>query len=298
METTEALKRQLEVAEGLHGVVKTMKVLAAASIRQYEEAVRSLGAYDRTVEQGLQVVLRAPAAQGLAAEAVEAAERTGVVVFGSGQGLCGRFNEQIVAFAAETLRGHSGAVEAVLVVGERAVGPLEAVGVAPAEPRAMPSSIAGITPAVQSLVLELEAWRSERDVRRILLFHNRPASGSASEPHVQQLFPLDDAWLRRLGQTPWPTRQLPTFSMARERLLAALVRQYIFVSLYRALAESLTGEHASRLASMQTAEKNIADRLDQLQARYRRQRQHLITEEVLDIMSGFEALTTGQPPTS
>ncbi len=67
-----------------------------------------------------------------------------------------------------------------------------------------------------------------------------------------------------LGDRPWPSRVLPTFTMARPRLVYALLGQYLFVSLYRALAESLASENAARLAAMQAAEKNIEDRLKEL----------------------------------
>ena len=70
----------------------------------------------------------------------------------------------------------------------------------------------------------------------------------------------------------------------------ALLREYLFVSLYRAFAESLASENASRLASMQAAEKNIEERLQELHGQFHRQRQMTITEEILDIVAGFEAM--------
>ncbi len=78
--------------------------------------------------------------------------------------------------------------------------------------------------------------------------------------------------------------------MDRNRLFSALIRQYVFVSLYRACVESMASENASRLTSMQAAEKNIEDRLEELNAQYRHERQSSITSELLDIISGFEAL--------
>jgi F-type H+-transporting ATPase subunit gamma len=59
---------------------------------------------------------------------------------------------------------------------------------------------------------------------------------------------------------------------------------------YRAFAESLASENASRLAAMQAAERSIDERLEELRGEFRYQRQHAITEELLDIVSGFEAL--------
>ena len=72
--------------------------------------------------------------------------------------------------------------------------------------------------------------------------------------------------------------------------LRALIREYLFVSLFRACAESLASENASRLAAMQRAEKNIGDLLEDLNGSFRRLRQSGIDEELFDVISGFEAL--------
>jgi F0F1-type ATP synthase, gamma subunit len=69
------------------------------------------------------------------------------------------------------------------------------------------------------------------------------------------------------------------------------VRHYLFFSLYRAFVESLASENASRLASMQMAEKNIEEHLNELSAQFHRRRQSAITSELLDVVTGFEAIT-------
>jgi F-type H+-transporting ATPase subunit gamma len=79
--------------------------------------------------------------------------------------------------------------------------------------------------------------------------------------------------------------------MEPQRLFSSLLRQYIFVSIFRACAESLASEYASRLAAMQAAEKNLEERLDEVTGRYRWLRQNVITSELLDVVAGFEALT-------
>ncbi len=70
----------------------------------------------------------------------------------------------------------------------------------------------------------------------------------------------------------------------------ALIREYLFVSLFRACAESLASENASRLAAMERADKNIDDLLETLHATFHRVRQSSIDEELFDVVSGFEAL--------
>jgi F-type H+-transporting ATPase subunit gamma len=80
--------------------------------------------------------------------------------------------------------------------------------------------------------------------------------------------------------------------MERERLFTALVRQYLFVSLFRACAESQAAEHASRLSAMQSASKNLDERQVELLGEFRRRRQEVITAELLAVVSGYEALST------
>ena len=72
--------------------------------------------------------------------------------------------------------------------------------------------------------------------------------------------------------------------------LQALIREYLFVSLFRACAESLASENASRLAAMQRADKNIDELLEELNSTFQRLRQSSIDEELFDVISGFEAL--------
>ena len=79
-----------------------------------------------------------------------------------------------------------------------------------------------------------------------------------------------------------------------EQTLLAFVREYLFVSLFRACAESLASENASRLAAMQRAEKNIDELLEDLNRTFHRLRQSSIDEELFDVVSGFEALS-GKP---
>ena len=77
----------------------------------------------------------------------------------------------------------------------------------------------------------------------------------------------------------------------RARTLRVLVSEYLFVSLFRAYAESLASENASRLVAMQRAEKNIDELLEDLKRNFHRLRQNSIDEELFDGVSGFEALT-------
>jgi F-type H+-transporting ATPase subunit gamma len=105
------------------------------------------------------------------------------------------------------------------------------------------------------------------------------------------LLPLDAQWQRKLAELPWPTRNLPEVMGGGTATLRALIREYLFVSIFQACAESLESENASRLAAMQRADKNIDELLEDLNRTFHRLRQDGIDEELFDVVSGFEALS-------
>jgi F-type H+-transporting ATPase subunit gamma len=288
--TTESLKRRIQSAQDLLGVVKTMKALAAVSIRQYQRAVESLGEYNRTVEMGLQIVLRQSVETLVQARSKTA--RFGAIVFGTDQGLCGQLNNIIVSHAMDEMNKAAISKEnrIIIAVGMRTADLLEDSGQPVFEVLTTPGSTAGITPMVQDITMLLEDWRFKRQVEHMHLFYNEYVSGATYRPKTLRVLPVEEAWLKDLKQRKWESRTLPLFTMNWENLFRALIREYLFVSIYRAFANSLASENASRLAAMQSAEKNIEERLEELFMQFHRQRQMVITEEILDIVSGFEAL--------
>lgn len=294
MQTTESLRRSIDTAEELHSIVRTMKTLSSTTIRQYERAASAVGHYVRTVELGFRVLLRnAPIAQEPSASGQPiGGQPIGVVVFGTDRGFCGPFNRDITAHAIGWLRASEERMDHRLAcMGTHLAPELTLRGLGPDSVSRMPSSVEGIVSSVQELLLLLDAWREEEGISRVMLFHHRPVEEHAHEPKTTQLVPLDAEWLRSLTRRAWPTNVLPTSFLEPRALLTALTREYVFASLYRVHAESLASEHAARLDAMRSAEQAIEDRLDDLEQRYHQARQALITEELLDVISGFEAMS-------
>ncbi|HSJ54468.1 MAG TPA: F0F1 ATP synthase subunit gamma [Anaerolineae bacterium] len=292
METLEALRRRIDNVQDLQSVVRTMKILAAVSIRQYEQAVQALAAYNRTIELGARILFRNPPEELVVTRAARDG-RLGAVVLGSDQGMAGQFNEQIAAFALERMEEMAVPPQdrRVLVVGLRTAARLQDAGQPVEVTGTVPGSVAGITPVVQDILMQVDDWSTQGTIDRVFLFYNRPSGATAYRQQELALLPVDVDRMRALVSEPWPSPSLPTFSMEWSQLFSDLVHQYLFVSLYRALAESLTSENASRLASMQAAEKNIQEHLEELTSLFHQRRQTAITEELLDIVSGFEVLT-------
>jgi len=291
-DTLVSLRRKIGGAGDLESVVRSMKALAASSIGQYEKSVLALADYYRTVELGLAVCLRkrgvAPAEQ--AGETDTAAKTVNAIVFGSDQGLVGQFNDVLTDFVAKSLDPLPGEKN-VWAVGERVHSRLTDAGLVPVGLFAVPTSVNAITPLVGQILLQSEACHGKGEDVQLYIFHNRPKPGAAYEPVSQLLLPLDEKWGLRLAKLPWPTANLPEIIGGQEQTLAALVREYLFVSLYKASAESLASENASRLAAMQRAEKNIDEMVGNLNQTFRRLRQTSIDEELFDVLSGYESLT-------
>lgn len=294
METLESLRGRLGSAQELQSIVKTMKSMAAVAIRQYEKAVESLSEYNRTVELGFQFLLKREQER-----VIESSKTPGgnlcAVVFGSDQGMCGQFNDRIVSYAIDNMNKiQKPEKRTVLGIGVRATARLEEENQPVEEQFTVPGSVEGITSMVQNVLIKIDDLRSGKGVDQIIIFYHKRISGSVYSPRMVYLLPLNIEWLQSLKKREWPTHVIPMYTMDWDQLFAALVRQYLFFLLYRAFAESLASENASRLASMQAAEKNIEDHLGELKTQLNVQRQNSITEEIMDIVAGFEALTGKQ----
>jgi F-type H+-transporting ATPase subunit gamma len=206
--------------------------------------------------------------------------------------MCGQLNSQVVDRAVQSYenRGIDPVDVIVLVMGERITGLAEDNGFGVKEYFSVPGSAGAITALGREMLPTIESWRSREGIGTVDLFYSRPSSGATSEPVRERMLPLDLERLGELRENMSARRGLPMFSMEFRPLFSSLIRQHLFFSLFRAVADSLASENAMRLASMQGAEKNIEERLAELQHKFHQTRQMSITEELLDIVSGFEAL--------
>ena len=230
-----------------------------------------------------------PAATMVERKVTTGTDAIGAVVFGSDQGLVGQFNDVVADYAIKTLATLPGKAQ-VWAVGERVHARLADAGLPLAGLFGVPNSVRAITPLVGQIQIESEAHRAEGESAHLWVFHNRPLSASLYEPVSQRLLPLDAQWQRSLAKVRWPTGNLPEVMGSGSTTLRALIREYLFISLFRACAESLASENASRLAAMERADKNINDLLEQLHGTFHQLRQSGIDEELFDVISGFEAL--------
>lgn len=282
----------------MRSIVRTMKILAAVSIRQYEKILSSLGGYSRAAESGLQVVLKDFSAKEWAGfrnsygRVEKTGAKTGIVVFGSDMGMCGQFNEALASHAGRESREYKEGHVETISIGEKIIPKLEDAGLKPSSFISYPAGISGsITPVLQELLEKIEAWRDKLSVNRVVLFYNRPLPGAVVySPDTETLLPVGLPLLEGLRAKKWESSSLPLFNMGRDALLAALIRQLLYTTLFRAFIESLTSENAARLMAMQAAEKHIDEHIEELNNAYNQARQDQITSELLDIIAGFETM--------
>jgi len=292
MDTLEDLRKKLSGAKDIKSVVRAMKAMAASNIAQYEAAVSSLGDYYHTVSLGIVAYLmkeKTDKATENKAFAKKGNKPVCAIVFGSDQGLVGRFNNSMTDFVTQSLQALPGTKE-IWVIGDRVKLLLADAGLVTAKSFAVPNSIDAVTPLMGQILVEIEELTEKQPETEYYIFHNQPKANTGYEPVMQRLLPLDEKWRNDFAEIKWPTKQIPEIIGKAGAALLALISAYLFVSLFKACAESLASENASRLEAMQRADKNIGDLLDSLGHKFHRLRQSSIDEELFDVVSGFEAL--------
>ena len=290
-QTLESLSRQNETLTSIRGIVGTMKTLSAINAAPYEQAARSIEAYHQTILQGFSAF--AHRAGEIALHAEDAAEHW-IVVFGSDHGLCGNYNEIL----AEVVNQHCQTQAQVpalgkphlLAIGTKLHDALVDQGLAPEKVLLPPASAEGIGRLAGEIMTRLDAISQGQALHRLavtLAFTQRGEEGQR-DPVTRRLLPLERGLLQ--PDKRWPSRSLPDYRMAPAPLLASLIRNHIFASVFRASAEAMVTENAARLALMQQAERSVDERREEVRGELRSVRQTEITDELMDIIMGFEAL--------
>jgi F-type H+-transporting ATPase subunit gamma len=258
------------------------------NIRHFERAALSMTEYAEVVEQGWSVLFRS----GELALPGGRESRALILVVGSDQGMCGQFNELAIRAGlreGDRLAGQ-GVDVAYWAAGERIGGGLEDEGRNVVDRVSIPGTLGGVTFAVEGLAARLAEWYQSGQ-GQFHVVHNAQTELEGYAPLVHRVLPLDTFWKENLLSDPWPSRCLPQTYLPTEVLFTGLFEQHLFVSLYGALARSMAAENAARLGAMQAAEKNIDEMRFHLQRKYRQIRQDIITGELLDIVSGVEAIS-------
>ncbi len=284
MQNLQGLKESINSAENLQSIVSTMKAHASSNINQFQNAAKASMQYRQVLDMSLFIVLSQEEEILPLTDTREG--NTLYIIFGSDHGLAGTFNERISNFALSEIP--KGKDQKVIIVGQQIYQRLKDSFDIYAF-FMQPQTTDNISSMVNKLLVTINELRDEMPVEKILLYYNRPDDNSTFVEDIELLFPIDLSQLVR-KDIKWDSKSLPSYFVEKETIVSDLIRQYFFITLYRTFCFSLASENASRLASMRSADKNIEERLEELNFNYRRERQNSITEEINDVISGFKAI--------
>lgn len=280
------IERQVSSMRELEHVVGAMRAIASMHMQEAVRALSSVREYGKVMSEAVREALAIAVDEGHLNPAARSAGarrrgRAFVILFSSEHGFVGGFNERLIEAAA----GGSAPADSLLVVGSRGAALASERGLHIASTHAMATRLASIPETVRRLQDALYPSLARGDVGRAEVLHGSFRRSGATPIARRQLFPLalpaDGA--RSSGLPPLHTLPAP-------ELLERLTGEYMLSQLIEAATESLAAENSARFAAMDAAHDNVTRRLENLRLDGSRARQEEVTTELLDLVSGEEAL--------
>ena len=291
MATLKQLRMRISSVRSTRKITSAMKMVAAAKLRRAQERAVAARPYAERTERVLGSLAASLAGTGLAPKMLGgtgSSQTHLVIVATSDRGLCGGFNSSIVRSARAFIRQlqADGKTIKILCIGRKGseqlrrdferliVDTLENAG------RRFGFAVADAIGGRIDLMFE----RGEFDVATI--FYNRFKSAMSQIVTKQQLipFPVDPAAKSSSGNAVYE------FEPEADEILASLLPRNLSVQIYRALLENAASEEGARMSAMDSATRNAGDMINRLTLNYNRTRQAAITKELIEIISGAEAV--------
>lgn len=283
MPNTLDLRRRVRSVKSTQQITKAMKMVAAARLRRAQARIMEARPYAASMEAVLRSVgARVPSRKHPLLEEREERSITLVTVTGD-KGLCGAFNANVLREALHLLRsGRWPAVDLVLV-GRKGIDFCKVRGIKPVATYA--ELMGKITPeTAYALARNLTRRFVDGDTDAVYLLSNRFRSIIRQEVTLQPLLPIPRAELE--GEAPSGYVWEPSPGA----LLDDLLPRHVEFQVLRALLSSQAAEQAARMTAMDAASKNAGEMIDKLTLTYNRVRQASITKELIEIVSGAQAL--------
>ena len=260
-------------------IVGAMRSLAGMRVQESQHALPGIRSYADSMATAIgSALLLMPQP---VTEAHQRRGRCAAILCMAEHGFVGGFNERMLEAAEATLNPS----DMLFVLGSRGAALAYERGRKIDWTRPMATRLAGALDAVNSLTNELYARIARGEIARVEVMFARYRQGAASMIEHRLLLPLDTASLAAKS-----ARQVPLHNLAPRPLLEKLIADYVFALLTEAAVESIASENAARFAAMESAHDNVSKKLAGLQENARQARQTEITSELLDLMTGAEAL--------
>jgi F-type H+-transporting ATPase subunit gamma len=264
-------------------IVGAMRSLAGMRVQEAQRALPGIRRYAESMAAaiGAALLLMPPPSETLVAGG-----RRALVLCTAEHGFVGGFNQRLVEAAEAVLEAR----DMLFVLGSRGAALALERGRQASWMRPMATRMAGAPETVNRLTTELYVRIARGEISRVEVMFGRYRQGGASTIERHLLLPLDVASLA-IKQP----RQAPLHNLAPRPLLEKLIAEYVFALLTEAAVESISSENAARFAAMESAHDNVTKKLSQLRQFAQQARQTEITAELLDLVTGAEALADKSP---
>lgn len=269
---------QIQNVHQLEAVVTAMRGIAAARAQHGRALLPGIDAYSAVISAAIGQALALVPQEGMAASARGAGK--GLIAFSAEQGFAGTFAERLLDAIAPDFAG-----SAVFLIGSRGQMLAHERNLMPAWSAAMPTHLDALPILANRLAEALYARIAAGDVASVDLVYAWTASGDDLTIERKSLLPLDFDLFTKATLAHPPLTMLPP-----ELLLARLSEEYVFAQLYKAAMHAYEAENEARMRAMANAKSNIETRLSGLTQRERQLRQDEITEEIIELASGAEAI--------
>ena len=290
--TLEALNKRIKTTTDLREIVSTMKILSSVSIAPYETALESLTEYSQTIRDAFWGFMLNSDFSVPKDKKIDSPHYLAVLI-GTDNGLVGKFNRDVLMFAQNYFTEQQIDLNNVtyLCVGKR-LGAITQTTVGPKlyGTYAVSNSLKEIGSIASTLLFKIHEVISKTQTTKVLVFHNQKTTAQPQMPKVSQLMPLPYDELIQLKKDKWTGKSLPMVPDDTQSMLSGLMHEYLTVILTGGITASLAAEHYTRMINMQQAEKNIDKSLEEMNLAYQQARQTQITDELIDIVSGAEAI--------
>ena len=292
----ETLQKRIKTTQEMREIISTMKSLSSASILQYDQANIALSAYLKNIRDAFHGMIKSGKQLSLPKAPPVEEQKTLTVLIGSDTGLVGRFNKELVENALSFLKAEGKEPKDCLfiTVGKRPALLAEQRHLPLFAKYAVSNSLKAINSISGTVIVKIEQAIREQHISRVIVFYHRRIQGKPSLIEQRVLLPFSPEDFNELKKRPWPTNNIPQVTLSKEKLLNALIDEFLMIVLSGTICSSLAAEHYVRMVNMQNAEKNIDESLERMKQELQQKRQDEITEELIDVVSGSEAINNSK----
>ncbi len=263
-------------------IVGAMRSLAGMRVQEAQHALPGIRSYAESMAAAIRsalLLLPEPVS-----DAGQESGRRALILCAAEHGFVGGFNERMLDAAETTLK----LSDLLFVLGSRGAARAFERGRKIVWTRPMATRLAGAPDAVNRLTSELYPRIARGEVARVEVMFGRYRQGAAPSIERRLVLPLETATL-----VAKPARQVPVHNLPPRSLLEKLMAEYVFALFTEAAVESIASENAARFAAMESAHANVSEKLAGLKENARQARQTEITAELLDLITGTEAMQAG-----